>query len=275
MPKYKKGRKKPELQRHMGQHLLHNKRVIKKVVSAANIKPQELVVEIGPGQGALTLPLAEKAGHVLAVEKDPAFVQELRRKISERNNVKVIHEDFLKFSLPKQSYVVVASIPYAITTPILRKLLNQPANAMDRAVLVIEKGAAKRFMINRPTNPQILKWRMWFRFIISQQIDPDCFSPPPSVESVIFQIKRRHKLLVPFVYHKDFMALATYALRFPQLPIDHALKGIFTTPQITRLLRDLKVERHEPVNSLNEKEWAKVFMTMVQYVPTYRWPKRK
>lgn len=275
MSKYKKGEKNPECQSHMGQHLLHNKSIIKKIVSSANIKPHELVVEIGPGSGALTLPLSEKANYVLAIEKDATFVRELRRKMKGINNLKVIHGDFLHFLLPKQSYVVVASIPYGITTPILRKLLNQPANPMDRAVLVIEKGAAKRFTTSRPTNPEVLKWRMWFRFTMGQQIGSYCFSPPPSVESVVFKIKRRQELLIPFKYHKDFMGFAAYALRFPQLPIRYALKGIFTAPQITRLLRDLKVEPFVPIYSLTEKEWAKAFMTMVEYVPDYRWPKRK
>lgn len=275
MPKYKKNRKKSQFQNDLGQHLLHNKGVIKNIVSSANIKPHELIVEIGPGQGALTLPLAEKAGYVLALERDSAFVEKLHRKTSRKNNVKVIHGDFLKFTLPKRPYLVVASIPYAITTPILRKLLGQPSSPMDRAVLVIEKGAAKRFTKRRLTNPEILKWRMWFDFTIGQQIAPESFSPPPSVESVVFQITRKRKLLVPFSYHKAFMALATYALRFPQLPINQALKGIFTSPQITHLLRNLRVERHVPIHSLSEEEWAKAFMTMIQYVPSYRWPKRK
>jgi 23S rRNA (adenine-N6)-dimethyltransferase len=168
---------------------------------------------------------------------------------------------------------VVANIPYSITTSILHKILHIPSNGLDRAVLIIEKGAAKRFTKKIHTNPNILKWRMCFEFKIGQTISPENFSPPPRVDSVVFSINRRTKSLIKFAGHHRFWNLASYALKYPNIPVHKALLGIFTSPQITRLLKVLHIDRNNAICSLNEQQWATIFQTMNQYVPTYRWPK--
>ncbi|GGA43115.1 ribosomal RNA small subunit methyltransferase A [Kroppenstedtia guangzhouensis] len=272
-------RRHPKKQRHKeganfpGQHLMHNKGLIKELIKISGVNRRDLVLEIGAGTGNLTLPLAEKSKKVLAVENDPVFAEKLQRKIKLDSNIEVIQRNFLQMNLPRVPFSVVANIPYSITTPILGKLFDQPGLPIRRAVLVVEKGAAKRFTADPITNPRILKWRMWFEMKMGRTIPPRNFSPPPRVDSAILILQRKDQPVVALHHHSRFMALATYGLKSPHLSVPLALKGVFTPPQLKHLLRHLKMDRDTPICSLTEDQWGVVFNTMIQVVPPFRWPK--
>lgn len=255
-----------------GQHFMH-RGLAKRLVEMAKIKPEDLVLDIGAGTGALTLPLADKAGKVLAIENDPVLAEKLQRKVAEKHNVTVIQQSILDMRLPRRPFCVVSSIPYSITTPILRKLLDQPGPAFQWAVLVVEKGAAKRFTAVPVTDPRIMTWRMWFHIERGRTIPPQHFSPPPDVESSVLTVRRRHEPGVSLRHRARFAALAAYCLKDPERPMDEALKGVFTPRQIKRLVKQLKIDRYAPIYSLSERQWEFVFHTMRQFVEPYRWPK--
>lgn len=256
-----------------GQHLMHNKRLIQKLVKMSGVNRQDRVLEIGAGAGALTLPLSEQAGKVWAVENDPVLAEKLHKKVGQKSNIQIIQRDFLQMNLPRRPFCVVANIPYSITTPILGKLFDQPTLPVQRAVLVVERGAAKRFTADPITNPRILKWRMWFEVKMKGRIEPGNFSPPPRVDSAILTFWRKEKPLVPLRHHARFMRLARVGLKFPQSSVFEALRGVFTPPQLKHLMKNLGVDREEPIAFLTEEQWGVVFHTMFQYVEPYRWPK--
>ncbi|PTM59534.1 23S ribosomal RNA methyltransferase Erm [Desmospora activa] len=260
-----------------GQHLMHNKRLLNQLVEMAQIQPDETVVDIGAGMGALTLPLADIAERVLAVENDPILAEKLQQKVKQdsKTNIKIIQRDFLQIHLPQSPYCVVANIPYSITTPILGKLLDLPTSPFQRAVIVMEKGAAKRFTTVAITNPRILKWRMWFDLKMGQTISPDQFSPPPRVDSAVLTVCRKKKPLVSPRHHSRFIALASQGLRHAQSPISVGLRDIFTPPQINHLAKELGLNRDTQIGRLNEEQWGLVFHTMLQHVPSFRWPRYK
>lgn len=273
--KSKRNSKRTETPNFSGQHLLINKGLIKQLVELADIQSSDLVLDIGAGQGAMTLPLAKKAAHVIAIEYDSAFVQKLIIKAREKNNIKIKQIDFLKYDLPKKPFNVVSNIPYSITTPIFAKMFDHPVTVpLQRAVFLIEKGAAIRFTAKNPiTDPRILKWRMWFDFQLVRTVSPDHFSPPPRIDSAVLTVCRRKNPEVPVHHHRGFMALAKHGLRYAYSPIYVAFAGVFTPPQITRLVRMLGVQQTQPVCSLNEQQWGRLYLTMLQHVPSFRWPK--
>lgn len=258
-----------------GQHLMHSKRLTQSLVEMAGVESNELVLDIGAGKGALTLPLAKRAGKVWAIENDPQFVEKLREKFGKAKNVTIIAKDFLQVNLPRKPFCVVASIPYSITTPILGKLMDQPTIPVKKALLVIEKGAAKRFTANPVIRPRILTWRMYFNLKMGQTLPPHHFSPPPRVDSAVLFIKKKTKPLIPDWCHALFLSLASYGLKRAEWPMDQVLKGVFTGPQITRLVKELGVTRDCPIGWLREEQWATVFHSMIRYVLPYRWPKKK
>ncbi|WP_340084354.1 23S ribosomal RNA methyltransferase Erm [Siminovitchia sp. FSL H7-0308] len=256
-----------------GQHLMHNKRLLRDIVNIAHILESDLVLELGAGKGAITNILSNRARKVLAVEYDRTFVKKLKQ-LKLKNTV-IIEQDLLNISLPREPYVVVSNIPYAITTPIMKMLLNKPSSGFQRGVIVMEKGAAKRFTSSIVKDPYVIAWRMWFDIRYIKTISRDNFSPPPSVDSAIITINRKVRPLVPITDYLIFWGLANYVLRNPQSSIDIALGGIFTPPQIKNLKRNLRLKNEIPVAALSEQGWGLIFETMVRYVPKFRWPKIK
>jgi 23S rRNA (adenine-N6)-dimethyltransferase len=256
-----------------GQHLMKSKRLAAGIVEMSGVGPEDQVVEIGAGKGALTVHLAQKAKKVIAIENDLSFVKILREELKPHRNVRVIGKDFLEVNLPKKPYSVVSNIPYSITTPILGRLMDQPENPFQNGLLVMEKGAAKRFTSHPSTNPRILAWRMYFDLTMGRTIARYHFAPPPKVDSAVLFIKRKAPPLIPVRFRTLFFKLASYALKHPELPVGEVFRGIFTAPQITHLVKTLKKSRNTPVGRLSDTEWAVVFHTMVRHVPPYRWLK--
>lgn len=181
----------------------------------------------------------------------------------------------MKFRLPKKKFVVVSNIPYAITTPILKMLLSNPKSGFQRGVIVVERGAAKRFTAKYFKDAYVLAWRMWFDLRLEKSVPKEHFSPPPKVDSAILSIKRKEAPVIAYQHAQLFQNMSHHLLKFPQAPMGMALRGIFTVPQIKHLRNSLGVNNEFPVGSLNEKQWAKVLETMIQYVPQSSWPKRK
>lgn len=258
-----------------GQHLLHHKKTIQEIVAAAKVGRQDTVLDLGAGKGALTAVLNQKAGKVLAVEIDRRFVDILKQKNLPYPNTQVIHEDILNMRLPKEPFIVVSNIPYSITTPILKKLLSKPSSGFQRGVIVMEKGAAKRFTAKTAKDPYIVAWRMWFDIRYVKDIPRQSFAPPPKVDSALVAISRKAKPIVPMKDYPVFWGMAEHVLKNPGLSVDLALRGLFTAPQIKHVKRSLGARGDLPVASLSEHQWGIVFESMVRHVPKFRWPKAK
>lgn len=211
-----------------GQHLMHNKKLLYEMIDRANVSSKDTVLELGAGKGALTTKLSQRAKKVLAVEYDTKFVDILKRKTAMHSNTTIIHQDIMKIRMPKDKFVVVSNIPYAITTPIMKKLLNNPFSGFHKGIIVMEKGAAKRYTSKFVKNFYVLVWRMWFDIHFVKGISRDNFTPSPSVDSAMVMITRKKEAVIRQRDYLAFLGLAEYALKKPKVPIEFALRGIFT-----------------------------------------------
>ncbi|EKU92901.1 rRNA adenine N-6-methyltransferase [Alloiococcus otitis] len=256
-----------------GQHMLHNKKMIKDIVNLAHISKSDLVLELGAGKGALTKVLSNQAGRVLAVENDKKYISELQQL--ELQNTKIIQQDILKISLPRKPYIVVSNIPFAITTPIMKMLLFKPSSPLQSGLIIIEKGAAKRFKSNFVKDSYVVAWKMWFDIQYVKTIAKNNFSPKPRVDAALIKITRKTKPIVAYKDYLIFWGLADYLMKKPKLPIDLALEGIFTKAQIRHLKKGLQLKKELTVGNLSEKQWGFIFETMKQHVPKFRWPRIK
>ena len=144
----------------LGQNWLINPRILDKITVAANISKKDLVIEIGPGTGNLTEKLAQKAGLVVAIEKDRRLIDILKGKFKNQANIKIIESDILtlgietlnengKFRIEDYHYKVVANIPYYITSRFLRKIFEEWPKP-ELIVLTIQKEVARRIMAKPP-----------------------------------------------------------------------------------------------------------------------------
>ncbi len=182
--------------RTMGQNFLIDDEVLKKIITAADIKSSDTVLEIGPGLGVLTGELAKKAGKVIGVEKDDKLAEMLRGKFS-NTNVKILNQDALEFD-PSDlgNYKLVANIPYNITSLIIRKFL-EAENKPGLMVLMVQKEVAER-IVARPRSTGSGQAGDMSLLAISVQFYADAeiveivkntsFFPVPKVDSAIIKL---------------------------------------------------------------------------------------
>lgn len=177
----------------LGQNFLANPRILDKIVQAAEISKEDIVLEVGPGTGNLTKKLAEKAKRVIAIEKDRRLIEELKKLFKESENVEIIEGDILKIlpatlNIQHSKYKIVANIPYYITSNFLRTIFEKwPKPKL--IVLTIQKEVAQRIMAKPPKmNLLALSVQFYAEPKIIAYISKNNFRPRPKVDSAIIKL---------------------------------------------------------------------------------------
>jgi 16S rRNA (adenine1518-N6/adenine1519-N6)-dimethyltransferase len=189
--------------KRLGQNFLKDPRVINRIIEAFGAKPGETVIEIGPGTGALTSVLVQRAGHVLAIEFDNNLVPLLRQRFASQSNLKVLQADALETDfcaeiLPERKARLIANLPYNISTAILQRLISQ-RRCLDEMVLMLQKEVVERIQA-----PAGSSERGYLSVLIEAyceteklfDVAPGSFHPRPKVWSSVLRIKFRNELTV-------------------------------------------------------------------------------
>ena len=188
----------PRPNKRLGQNFLVNRGIVEKIIAASVLTPTDTVLEIGPGHGALTFALAQKAGNVIAVEKDKELAELLRSQLAEQNveNVEIIEGDILKFLVSSStfqglSYKVVANIPYYLTSALIRQLLELE-RPPERIILTIQKEVAQRIVAYDGKESILsLAVKFYADAKILFYVSRGSFSPAPNVDSAVIEITPR------------------------------------------------------------------------------------
>ena len=189
----------------LGQNFLTDENAIKRVIIAADLESGNVVLEVGPGLGALTKELAKKAARVIAVEKDPKMVEILRETLKDYKNVEIVLGDILKienlklienWKLKIENYKVAANLPFYLTAPLIRKFLEEKTPPEDMT-LVVQKEVGQR-IVARPPEMSILAVSVQFyaQAKIVSYISKESFWPKPKVDAAILKI-------IPFALSKN------------------------------------------------------------------------
>ena len=182
----------PPTRKSLGQHFLTDRRILGRIADALQLQGHETVLEIGPGRGALTDILAERANRLVAIEYDRALAALLRERYARRGNVIVAEADVLEVSLGDLAagpYVLVGNVPYYITTPILFHALTPPR--ADRAVYLVQREVAQR-LVARPGSKEYGALTVNVSAVARAEtlfgVPSGAFAPPPRVESAVVRI---------------------------------------------------------------------------------------
>lgn len=183
--------------RRLGQHFLTNQSALKKISASLEIKPDDLIIEIGPGTGNLTFPLIQECQNlgcrIIALEKDPKLATELiSRLVDDKKIVEIIHGDALELinSITEKltNWKLVGNIPYYITGRLLR-VLGELSNKPKLIVLTIQKEVAQR-LTAQPPNMNLLAaaTQFWSESKIISYLEARDFTPAPKIDSAIIRL---------------------------------------------------------------------------------------
>src|SRR4051812_42913443 len=182
----------PPTRKSLGQHFLSDRRILTRIADALHLQGHETVLEIGPGRGALTDLLVERAGRLIAIEYDRALAALLRERYARRSNVLIAEADVLEVSLGELAagpFVLVGNVPYYITTPILFHALQRPR--AERAVYLVQREVADRLTAapgSKEYGALTVNVRAVARAEMLFGVPAGAFAPPPKVESAVVRI---------------------------------------------------------------------------------------
>jgi 23S rRNA (adenine-N6)-dimethyltransferase len=185
-----------ERRRHLGQNFL-NAATADRLVEQVALRRGELIVEIGAGSGAITVALARRGAQVVAIEPDSAWCGRLRERIGMNRQIRVINGDFLTVPLPTAPFRVVGSLPFGRTTDILRRLLDDPSNALYRADLIVQWEVARKRATMPPTTLLSTLWAPWWELQLGPRIPAMEFRPVPRVDAAFLTVIRRDPPMLP------------------------------------------------------------------------------
>lgn len=198
----------PIPKKSLGQHWLTDEVSLHTMLLAADVQPEDTVLEVGPGLGPLTALLVHAVDQVVAVEFDEKLAAELPKRVL-ADNLRVVRSDILRFDLTAlpPDYKVVANIPYYLTSKLVRVLSESP-NPPSVAALLVQKEVAER-LAAKPGQLSILGVTSQFYFEVDLDIvvKAELFTPPPKVDSQIVVLKRRPTPLFPDADTKHFFRI--------------------------------------------------------------------
>jgi 16S rRNA (adenine1518-N6/adenine1519-N6)-dimethyltransferase len=241
--------------RALSQNFLIDGNILRKIIAFANIQPNDSVLEIGAGPGALTQMLLQTGAPVLAVEKDSVFATALNRLQTTPPQLSVISRDFLELDLTtlftgKAPIKVVANIPYNITTPIILHLIPHYQN-VDTITLMVQREVALRLTAKKGTadySSLTLLLQYYADVKFGFNIEPTCFYPPPTVRSSVVQIRLKKPRQEP--YPEQFIRAAFQQRR---KTIRSSVKNLY--PNIGDALENLRLNPNSRPEELSLDEF--------------------
>ncbi len=188
----------------LGQHYLTDANLLDAIVAAAELPPDAVVIEIGPGPGTLTAALLPRVGRLVAIELDDQLAALLRQHFRDWPQFHLIHANALAMT-PRQAltqtggpapYFLVANLPYYITSPLLRHYLEADPPPL-RAVVTVQLDVAQR-IVARPPDMSLLAVavQVYARPTIVRRLPPGAFTPPPKVQSAVLRLDQLDRPLV-------------------------------------------------------------------------------
>jgi 16S rRNA (adenine1518-N6/adenine1519-N6)-dimethyltransferase len=243
----------------LGQNFLKSTKALSDIVIAGAISLDDIILEIGPGKGALTEKLLEKAGKVVAIEKDPELISLLSEKFAKEignKKLEIIEHDILDFNFKAEKYKIIANIPYYITGAIIRKFLESD-NQPERMVLLVQKEVAKRIVAqDKKESILSISVKAYGKPVYVDTVKKRYFSPEPKVDSAILLIENISKRLFSEnnISEKNFFELIKSGFAHKRKVLSSNLKSLLggRTP---KCLETCEIKEKVRAEDLELKDW--------------------
>ena len=251
-----------------GQHFLIDRNILNKVVRTAHLEKEDIVLEVGPGLGEMTLALARQVKKVIAVEIDPKLVEILRKKTVDSPNVEVIKGDILKINFDQlhdqegQQIKVVANLPYQISTPLLFRFIES-RDVFSALTLMLQKEVAERMIAlpgGKDYGPLSVFTQAVSNLSICFFIKPSAFFPPPKVESAVIHMVWKERPVVSLEEEEWFKKVVRGCLGYRRKRLMNALKysDIALPPDIERRMERIGIDPQKRPGTLTLQEFARL-----------------
>jgi 23S rRNA (adenine-N6)-dimethyltransferase len=247
------GRVSPQA-RPRGRHALRSRAFADELVRDAGIRPGTLALDLGAGHGALTRALADAGARVRAVELDPVALRQLETRFGSDPRVEVVAGDATQLPLPDEPFAVVANLPFAAGTAILRRLLGDPGVPLTQLDAIVEWGLAAKRTSVWPSTLLGCSWGAWYELSLVRRVPRVCFAPPSSVEAAVLRAIRRPEPLVAPEQARGYEALLRRAFG-PHAPLDRLLpRGV-----VHRAAHELGFAPRAYARDLDVRQWATLY----------------
>jgi len=247
------GRASPQA-RPRGRHSLRSRAFADELVRDAGVVPGALVLDLGAGGGAISRALLDAGAQVRAVELDPALLRQLRGRFGGNPCIEIVEADATAMPLPTQPFSVVANLPFAAGTAILRRLLGDPRVPLTQLDAIVEWGVATKRTAIWPSTVLGCTWGAWYELQLVRRVPRACFVPPPSVDAAVLRAARRADPLVPPGEAREYVALLRRAFA-AQAPLDRVLPR----PLVRRVALELGFAPHAKARDLDARQWARLY----------------
>ena len=256
------GRSFPPIRKSLGQHFLSDRRILTRIADALDPRPDETVVEIGPGRGDLTAILRPRCRRLIAIEYDRALAALLRERYRDDPAVRIVEADVLEVNLADLAegrFALIGNVPYYITTPILLHALQPPR--ADRAVYLVQREVANRMTADAgdddygalSVNLQaVAKAETVFR------VPAGAFNPPPRVESAVVVVRPRPDPVVGAEEEQPLRELVQAAFGMRRKQMRRVVREIqpMTAESAESLLAGVGIDRDVRPETLTVEQFA-------------------
>ena len=250
-------------QKKFGQNFLIDGHVLDKIISAAEIGPEDTVLEIGPGIGTMTQAIAEKAGKVIAVEIDDNLIPILKENLKDYANVGIINDDVMKVDIASLGVnKVVANLPYYITTPIIMGLLESRL-PLDSITVMVQKEVADR-MKSKPGTKDYgalsLAVQYYAEPYLVANVPQNCFMPRPNVGSAVIRLTLHKKTPVDVTDEKLMFRIVRAAFNQRRKTLQNCLSHFeelhYEKEKVAQTLREMNLNENIRGEALSLEQYA-------------------
>lgn len=262
-----------KLSKSLGQNFLTDKNIIDKIIERSGISKEDLVIEIGPGIGVLTVAAAEAAGKVIAIEIDRNLIPVLQETLGEYNNIEIINADVLKTDFNPileqnkeingqkiRSVKIIGNIPYYITTPIIMKLLEDKVPA-DSITIMMQKEVADRIKAAPGTKAYgAISAAVQYYCTVAHIVNApkEIFVPQPKVDSSVIRLDLRKEKPVTLNHEAAFFAVIKAGFGQRRKTLLNALTGVYglTKDEIAEAIKAAGIDPGRRAETLGLEEFA-------------------